>query len=133
MSKLNNFNISATNTNISYRNYVIPDDEYENGEFHHPWALPLGYGQQDGCGNGGGIVDHRENKFVFPNAIIKFFNTTETGYSSDLTISYNIYEYTKDKTYKNGLYVSDFSRGERYHGYDDGSGDDEITIILHNI
>lgn len=79
------------------------------------------------------VYDNPENKFVFPNAIIKFFNTTETGYSSDLTISYNIYEYTKDKTYKNGLYVSDFSRGERYHGYDDGSGDDEITIILHNI
>lgn len=68
MSKLNNFNISTTNTNISYRNYVIPDDEYENGEFHHPWALPLGYGQQDGCGNGGGIVDHRGYLSVYSHS-----------------------------------------------------------------
>lgn len=79
------------------------------------------------------VYDKPENKFVFPDNLIKTVSTNERGYSYDFTISYNMYEHTKDKTYKNGLYVSDFSRGERYHGYDDGSGDDEITIILHNI
>lgn len=79
------------------------------------------------------VYDKPENKFVFPNEKITFFSTNENGYSCDLTISYNIYENTTDNTYKDGSYVSDFSRGERYHGYDDGSGDDEITIILHNI
>lgn len=79
------------------------------------------------------VYDKNENKFVFPDEVITSFSTNEKGCSYDPTISYNIYEFTKDTTYKNGLYVSDFSRAGRHHGYDDGSGDDEITIILHNM
>lgn len=79
------------------------------------------------------VYDDPENKFVFPNTKINSISTNENGYSQDLIISYNMYENTPDGTYRDGSYRCNFSRAERYHGYDDGSGDDELVILLHNV
>lgn len=79
------------------------------------------------------VYDDPENKFVFPNTKINSISTNENGYSQDLIISYNMYENTPDRTYRDGSYRCNFSRGERCHGYEDGSGDDEMIILFHNI
>lgn len=79
------------------------------------------------------VYDKPENKFVFPNTKINSISTKENGYSQDLIISYNMYENTPDRTYRDGSYRYTLGRGERYRGYEDGSGDDELVILFHNV
>lgn len=79
------------------------------------------------------VYDKPENKFVFPNTKINSISTNENGYSQDLIISYNMYENTPDRTYRDGSYRYTLGRGERYRGYEDGSGDDELVILFHDV